>query len=89
MERNEIFEKASIPKALINLCIPTIIGMLVMIIYNMVDTFFVSLTNDVNQIASVILATPIFMLLMALGSIFGVGCGSYMKKIGINPIFLL
>ena len=26
MERNEIFEKASISKALINLCIPTIIS---------------------------------------------------------------
>lgn len=81
MNRNEIFESYPIPKALASLSIPTIMGMLVMIIYNIADTFFVGLTNDVNQIASVTLTTPVFMLLMALGGIFGVGCGSYISRL--------
>lgn len=81
MNRNEIFESYPIPKALASLSIPTIMGMLVMIIYNIADTFFVGLTNDVNQIASVTLTTPVFMLLMAFGGIFGVGCGSYISRL--------
>ena len=81
MKRNEIFESYPIPKALASLSIPTIMGMLVMIIYNIADTFFVGLTNDVNQIASVTLTTPVFMLLMALGGVFGVGCGSYISRL--------
>lgn len=73
MERNELFETYPIPKAIMKLSLPTIIGMLVMVIYNMADTFFVGLTNDVNQVASVTVTIPIFMLLMSLGTIFGVG----------------
>ena len=76
MQRNELFESCSVPKAIAKLSIPTIIGMIVMIVYNMADTFFVGMTNDVNQVASVTVTMPIFMFLMSLGTIFGVGGAS-------------
>lgn len=80
MERNELFEKYPVHKAVAKLSIPTIIGMIVTIIYNMADTFFVGMTNDVNQVASVTITMPIFMLLMSLGTIFGVGGASSISR---------
>ncbi|MBQ8998152.1 MAG: MATE family efflux transporter [Clostridium sp.] len=80
MERNELFESYPVPKAIAKLSVPTIVGMLVMIIYNMADTFFVGMTNDVNQVASVTVTMPIFMLLMSLGTIFGVGGASSISR---------
>ena len=80
MERNELFERCPIPQAVSKLSIPTVIGMLVMVIYNMADTFFVGMTNNVNQVASVTVTMPIFMLLMSLGTIFGVGGASSISR---------
>ena len=80
MERNELFETCPVPKAIMKLSLPTIIGMLVMVVYNMADTLFVGMTNDVNQVASVTITMPIFMLLMSLGTIFGVGGASCISR---------
>lgn len=78
--REELFEKAPVPRAVFTLAVPTILGMLVTIIYNMADTFFVGQTGDANQVAAVSLATPVFMVLMALGNIFGMGGSSAISR---------
>ena len=80
-KRIEIFEKYSIPRAVATLCVPTILGMLISVVYNMVDTFFVGQTGDPNQVAAVSLTMPIFMMLMAIGNIFGIGGGSYISRL--------
>lgn len=73
----ELFENYPVHKALLTLALPTILGMLVNVFYNMVDTFFVGKTGDPNQVAAVSLCMPIYLLLMAFGNIFGIGGGSY------------
>ncbi|MGE4213953.1 MAG: MATE family efflux transporter [Anaerotignaceae bacterium] len=78
---NEIFEKLPIPKAIIKLALPTMLGMLVTIIYNLADTFFVGQLKDANQVAAVTIAMPVFMCLMSFGSIFGIGGGSYISRL--------
>ena len=40
-KRTELFESAAIPKAVASLCVPTIISSLVMVLYNLADTYFV------------------------------------------------
>ncbi|MFA9465232.1 MAG: MATE family efflux transporter [Velocimicrobium sp.] len=69
----ELFEKAPVPKAVATMAIPTVISMLVVVIYNMADTFFIGQTNDAMQVAAVSLATPVFLIFMALGNLFGIG----------------
>ena len=76
----ELFENYPVHKALLTLALPTILGMLVNVFYNMVDTFFVGQTGDPNQVASVSLCMPIYLLLMAFGNIFGIGGGSYISR---------
>ena len=76
----ELFENYPVHKALLTLALPTILGMLVNVFYNMVDTFFVGKTGDPNQVAAVSLCMPIYLLLMAFGNIFGIGGGSYISR---------
>lgn len=84
MEKNiqsDVFEKQSIPKAVCSLALPTMVGMLVMVIYNFVNAFFVGQLNDTNQVAAVTITIPIFLLLMAAGSTFGIGGGTYISRL--------
>ena len=79
-DNKALFEEASIPKAVATMAIPTIISMLVVVIYNMADTFFIGQTNDAMQVAAVSLTTPIFMVFMALGNLFGIGGSSAISR---------
>lgn len=76
----DLFEHAPVPKAVAVMAIPTMISMLVVVIYNMADTFFIGQTNDAMQVAAVSLATPVFMVFMALGNLFGIGGSSAISR---------
>ncbi len=76
----DVFEKLPVPKAVLTLAVPTVFSMLVTVIYNMVDVYFVGQTGDPNQVAAVSLATPVFLLLMAFGNIFGIGGSSMISR---------
>jgi len=79
--KNDLFETLPIPKAVATLAIPMMIGMLVTVIYNLADTFFVGQLNDPNQVAAVTITMPVFMCLMSFGSIFGIGGGSFISRL--------
>ncbi len=79
--RSEIFEKMPIKKAVWKLALPTIISMIVMVLYNLVDTYFVGQTGDSTQVAAVSLAMPVFMILIALGNLFGIGASSMISRL--------
>ena len=76
----DLFEKAPVPKAVATMAVPTMISMLVVVIYNMADTFFIGQTKDPMQVAAVSLATPVFMIFMALGHLFGIGGSSAISR---------
>ena len=76
----DLFENAPVPKAVATMAVPTMISMLVVVIYNMADTFFIGQTKDPLQVAAVSLATPVFMIFMALGHLFGIGGSSAISR---------
>ncbi|MGI5958129.1 MAG: MATE family efflux transporter [Massiliimalia sp.] len=76
-----LFEKTAIPKAYFTLSLPTVLSMVVSIIYNMADTFFIAQTQNTNLVAGVSLGAPVFTLLMAFGNIFGQGGCSLMSRL--------
>lgn len=80
MSNIDNFETGSISKVVLKNAIPAIISMLVVLIYNMADTFFVGQTGDELQVAAVSLATPVFLLFMATGSLFGIGGTSIISR---------
>lgn len=79
-KKTEIFESVSIPKAVATLCIPTIISSLVMVLYNLADTYFVGILNDPVQNAAVTLAGPVLLAFNAINNLFGVGSSSMMSR---------
>ena len=83
MEDNEkvlLFEKMPIPRAIAKLAVPTILSSLVMVIYNMADTYFVGMLNDPVQNAAVTLAYPVLLAFNAVNNLFGVGTSSMMSR---------
>lgn len=75
-----LFEKMPVPKAIISLSVPTILSSLVMVIYNLADTYFVGMLNDPVQNAAVTLAAPVLLAFNAVNNLFGVGSSSMMSR---------
>ncbi len=75
-----LFEQTPIPKAISKLAIPTILSSLVMVLYNLTDTFFVGMLNNPIQNAAVTLAAPVLLAFNAVNNLFGVGTSSMMSR---------
>ena len=63
------------------LAFPMVLGLVVTLVYNLADTFFIARTNDTNLIAGVSLCAPVFTALMAFGNIFGQGGSSLISRL--------
>jgi putative MATE family efflux protein len=77
----EIFQNAPIPKAVITNVVPSIISMIMVLVYNLADTFFIGQTDNAYMVAAVTVATPAFLLFMAIGILFGVGGTSLISRL--------
>lgn len=76
----EVFAKAPIRKAALQNALPAMAAMLMVLIYNLADTFFIGQTHDDLQVAAVSLATPVFLLFMSVGTVFGIGGTSVISR---------
>lgn len=76
----DVFSTMSVPQAVIKNAIPAIVAMLMVLIYNLADTFFIGQTHNAYQVAAVSLATPVFLMFMAVGTIFGIGGTSVISR---------
>lgn len=79
-KREEIFSSYPVPKAVVILAAPSVLANIVNVIYNMADTYFVSLMEDTNATAAVSLTMPVFLFFVAFGNIFGVGGSTYISR---------
>lgn len=77
----DVFEEKSISKAVIKLGVPAILGQLATLIYNLADTYFVSLTRAPAMIAAVTLSTPVLLIIMSIAVIFGMGGSSVIARL--------
>lgn len=75
-----LFEKAPVPQAVLKNAIPAMAAMLMVLIYNLADTFFIAQTRNDILVAAVSLATPVFLIFMALGTVFGIGGTSVISR---------
>ena len=71
---------APIPKALLALGIPTMIGMLINALYNLVDTYFVGGLGT-GQMGAVTVAFPLGQIVVGLGLLFGNGAAAYLSRL--------
>lgn len=78
---NEIFEKVPVHKAYFKLALPVVFSMVISLVYNMVDTWFIARTGNTDLVAGVSLGAPVFTLMIALGDIFGLGGSSVISRL--------
>lgn len=76
----EVFESMPVSKAVFKNALPAMAAMLMVLIYNLADTFFIGQTHDALQVAAVSLATPVFLMFMAVGTVFGMGGTSVISR---------
>ena len=69
----ELFGKTAIGKAVLSMILPAIVSQIIIVIYNMADTFYVGLTENANAVAAVSLCLPVYSMLSALSNLFGIG----------------
>lgn len=79
-QRIALFESTPIPKAVMKLAIPTVLSSLVMVLYNLADTYFVGMLNNPVENAAVALAGPVLLAFNAVNNLFGVGSSSMMSR---------
>lgn len=80
IQKVDLFENSPVSKAVMKLAVPTVMSSLVMVIYSLVDTWFVGLLNNPVENAAVTLAAPVLLAFNAVNNLFGVGSSSMMGR---------
>ena len=78
---NDVFETMPVPKAYFKMALPVVFGMVISLVYNMVDTWFIAKTQNTSLVAGVSLCAPVFSLMIAFGDIFGLGGSSAISRL--------
>lgn len=79
-KRIQLLSKAPVSKAIFTMSIPMVMGMMIQLLYNLVDIYFIGKLGDKNQLAAANITTPLFMIMMALSGIIGTGASSYISR---------
>lgn len=75
-----IFTTLSVPKAVMALVVPTVISQIIMVIYNLADTYFVGQTNNASMVAALSVTMPVFVIMAAVANLFGIGGVSLISR---------
>lgn len=67
-------------RAVVKMGVPLIAGMMIMALYNLVDTYFIGLMRDDYQLAAVNLAYPVMMVSVAISNMIGTGASSLIAR---------
>ena len=76
-----VFRTMSVPQAVRTMAMPAVISQLIVLIYNLADTYFIGQTNNPAMVAGVSLILPVFNLTLAFGGLFGIGGGALLPKL--------
>ncbi len=80
LQKMELLGSTSIPKALLAMGIPTMVGMLVNAFYNLVDAYFVGGLGE-SQMGAISVVYPLGQVVVGLGLLFGNGAASYISRL--------
>jgi len=69
----KVFQDASVWRSIFRMAVPSLLTIVIMIFYNMADTFFIAQLGNYTKVASVSIVTPVFSMIMALSTMIGAG----------------
>lgn len=79
-KKMELLGSVPIPKALLTLGLPTMIGMLINALYNLADSYFVGGLGT-DQTGAVTVVFPLGQIIVGLGLLFGNGAAAYLSRL--------
>lgn len=79
-KKMELLGYEPVPKVLLAMGIPTMIGMMINALYNLVDAYFVGGLGT-SQMGAITVAFPIGQVVVGLGLLFGNGAASYISRL--------
>ncbi len=79
-KKMELLGSAPIPQALMALGIPTMIGMMINALYNLVDAYFIGGLGE-SQMGAISIVFPLGQVVVGLGLLFGNGAASYLSRL--------
>ena len=83
MQNESLFRDKPVWSAIFSMAIPSVFTILVMIVYNMADMFFIGRLGDTAQVGAISIVGPVFSLLSAVSTMIGVGgCTTIAKALG-------
>lgn len=86
MENGAVFQKSAW-WSIFSLCVPSLASIVVMMLYNMADMYFVGWLDDYAQVAAVSLAGPVFSVLMGISTMIGNGgCTKIAQALGAGDL---
>ncbi len=80
-DQERIFESLPVPSALRVMIVPAVISQLIVLIYNMADTFYVGQTNNPYMVAAAALILPVFNITLCLAGLAGIGGGALISRL--------
>ena len=84
MKNEALFRTGSVWKSIISMAVPSIIIILVMVLYNMADMFFVGCLGDTAQVAAVSVVGPVFSILAAVATMLGAGSSAIIARCWVH-----
>lgn len=78
--KTELLGSAPVSKALLAMGLPTMIGMMINALYNLVDAYFVGGLGT-SQMGAISVAFPLGQVVVGLGLLFGNGAASYISRL--------
>ena len=81
MDKKELFESVNPARALSIMALPTIGSQIIVLLYNLADTWFIGRTNDPYMVAASSLVLTVYLAVVALANVFGVGGSSLMVRL--------
>ena len=80
--KNEhVFRDMSVPRALLTFAVPSIISQLVLLAYNLADTYFLGRVGNPYMVAAVSLMLPVYNVCCAFANLFGTGGGTLIARL--------
>lgn len=80
-DKKYLFEQERPGKALAIMALPTIISQMIVLLYNLADTWYIGRTNDPDMVGASTLAVTLYLAVVALSNVFGVGGGTLMARL--------
>jgi len=76
----ELMEKAPVPRAILTLGLPTVFSSIMTLLYNLADTYFIGMMDNIYHLGAAHLAYPIFIVVQSIGNIFGIGASPFISR---------